>query len=147
MGFKKGASPKDVAVTVPAPWKSDGEYTFFFTRKPSREAVNANREFFGMSSEERTEEERKALVRAVAALSTREPEGFDDFPAADGDTSLAERFVAYFDDESEPDFQKILLAAWNHYIVEGSPRAYFKSGQDRSAGSGQPSGVPVEVTP
>jgi hypothetical protein len=156
MGFRKGASPKEVAVTVPAPWKGDGEFTFYFARRPSNEALQTSDRLIGLLGDERREERRKALVQVVAELSTREPEGFDDFPRETeahrnavtfGTNPLGERIVEYFDDPEEPDLERIIAAAWNFYIVEASPRAYLKSGANFGAGGSQPSGVSDEAAP
>lgn len=153
MGFKKGGNPSDVAVSVPQPWGGADTYTFFFAKRAPREAMEAGEAYFAATGEERAEERRQAIVKAVAALSTRDPDGFDDFPRetvavveSERGPTLTQRMTAYFDDPGEPDLERIVTAAWNFYLLEASPRAYFKSPEDSGAGSGQPSGVSSEAS-
>jgi hypothetical protein len=100
------------------------------------------------------------IIAERSALLAREeqPKGFD-ADAARADIAEAEsrllrwrqiplvdRFVEYFDDDSQPELERIVTAAWNRYWQEAVPLAYLKSPEDSRARDGQLSRVSRETT-
>lgn len=138
MGFTKSSNPPEVAIAVTHPWHPGDEYVFHLMKRLDEQAQGRQDEYFALKGDERAEEVRRRRTRALAAMCTREPEGFDDLPR-DG-RPLPDRIVEYFDDPAQPELERIVAAVWNRYWQEAVPAAYLKSFQDRGAGGGQSTG-------
>lgn len=157
MGFTKERALRepDIPVVAEHPRYEGEQYIFYFSRRLSPSALEARDSLWALSAEERAGPAYlPALCAAAAALASREPEGFDDFPRlTDEDRSagmvniepLAQRFVKYFNDPDQPELEAILLAAWNAYWEGARPWARLKSLQDSLPGGGDVSGVSAEA--
>jgi hypothetical protein len=149
MGFTKERArvEPDIAVVAAHPRYEGEQYIFYFSRRLSPTALEARNRLWGMSADEREGPAfLPALCAAAAALASREPSGFDDFPEG-AERPLAERFVEYFNDPDQPELEAILLAAWNAYWEGARPWARLKSLQDSLSGGSQLQGVPGEAAP
>lgn len=145
MGFRKSTNETEVAVVVTHKWHPGDEFTFYFPKVLPQAAIEAEGRFLGLKEDAREEEYRQLLIETVAAMVTRDPIGFDDFPTSDA--PLADRFIAYFDDPSQPELQSILLSVWREYRAGAIPFAYLKSIQRDGEGSRDVSRVPAQASP
>lgn len=139
MGFNKSNNSKSIAVMVEHPWYPDGKFVFHLAKRLSEDALHAQALFVGLDEKDRSDEHRDALIRVVARMSEKEPEGFEDFPrsapvAASND--LAFRMINYFDDPEHPELERILVSVWRTYWSAAVPQAYLKSVQSDSPGTG-----------
>lgn len=132
MGFSKKNNAPEIAIVAHHRWHPAAEFIFHFPKRMPQPALDADARFAGLKDEEREREGRRALVETVAQMVSREPEGFDDFPVG-GERLLAERFSEYFDDESQPELEAILLYVWGAYRAAALPVAYLKSSPDSGA--------------
>ncbi len=142
MGFNKDKNEPDIAIEVRHPWHPGDVYTFYFPKKLPQLALDAEAKFLGLKEGERSDEYRKELINTVAAMVTREPEGFDHFPtdevlpAGQSPRSLSIRMRDYFDDPNHPELESILVGVWRAYRASAVPSAYLKSLPADSKGDG-----------
>ncbi len=139
MGFIKSTNEPDITIVVTHPWHEGDVYSFTFPKRLPQAAVDAEKRFLGLKDEARPDESRRALIETLAEMVTREPEGFDDFPSSATEVdapmgeSLARRFVEYFDDYSQPEFESILVSVWRAYRASAVPDAFPSRIQDSGA--------------
>lgn len=141
MGFTKTDYAPEIAIEVRHQWHPDVTFTFHFPKVLPQAAVEAEREFLGLSDAEREAESRHALINIIAQMLVREPEGFDDFPSSSAlptslvARSLPERVRTYFNDTEKPELEAILVSVWRAYRAAAISSAYLKSIQNNGARS------------
>lgn len=124
MGFSKELLQRELTVVIEHPLY-DGSFAFYLRAQLDARTRDAQSRLFGLTDEEREEEMRRAAVELLAALATREPDGFDDFPR--DDRALRERMIEYFGDRDMEPFVSAVLA---QYWQAALPRAYLRRSQN-----------------
>jgi len=133
MSFSKANYAPEIAIAVSHAWHPGEVFTFYLPKVLPQAALDAEAAWIGVPSDERGEASRVALIQTVAAMLTREPEGFDDFPGDKVMESgvharpLRERVVDYFNDPTKPELEAILVSVWRAYREASVPSAYLKS--------------------
>lgn len=134
MGFSKETYEPDVAYGVAHPYYPGEEFTFYVLKEIPQSALDLEKEFFGLTDETRGEQSAKLLTRMVAAITTRPPENFKDFPM--DERPLSERFFEYFFDPAKLELESFITRVWRAHRLATLDPAYLKSVQDNGAGSG-----------
>jgi hypothetical protein len=152
VGFTKKENPPEISIEVRHPWHPGSVFIFHFPKKLHQLALDAEQRFLGLTDDARPDEHRKAIIDTIAEMVIREPEGFDDFPdvnhvvkPGDGKRPLAPRMREYFDDDSQPELETIIVSAWRAYRAAAVPTAYVKSLQSDGEGAGHVSGLPQKT--
>ncbi len=136
MGWTKRDLTREIIITVEHPLY-DGEFTFYLDAGLPPAARRASVQLFGLPDADRDREGYRLAVEMLAALATREPGGFNDFPA--DERPLADRMREYFADER---MEAFVSAALNQYWSVALPRAYLR----RAANGHQADVVPLQET-
>jgi hypothetical protein len=145
MLFSKKDRTPDVAIQVNHKWYEGNPFVFYFHKKLPQSALDAEKGFLGIKESERDETSRASLIKLVANMVTKEPDGFSDFPR--DDRPLAERFIGYFDAPDVPEFEAVIVTAWRAYKVAALPEGFPQSVQNNgSPASGLP-GATGEAPP
>jgi hypothetical protein len=147
MGFDKKTYEHEIQIAVTHQWHPGKEFVFTFPKTLPQPALDAEKAFLGVEEKEREALSRILLIKTVAAMVTREPEGFDNFPPSAVKNDLAERFIVYFDDPSQPELEAITTSAFSGYKAAARPVAYLKSLQSDGARDDQPSGATKKASP
>lgn len=154
MSFSKTDYSPEIIISVTHPWYPSETFLFFFPKRLSQAAIDADAAVFSLRDNERPAAARLAVINVVAEMCVREPEGFADFPT---DAIMPEKLIArglpqrvreYFDDPSKPELEAIILGAWRAYRASALPSAYLKSLQNNGARGGRvseptPGGAPT----
>lgn len=151
MGFSKENYEPEISIEVTHPWHPGDKYIFHLPKTMPQAATDAEATFLGLTDEARPDEHRLHLIATLAEMVTREPEGFDDFPmdnalpAGQHARSLSIRMRDYFDDESKPELESILVGVWRMYRASALPAAHIKSFQNNGARSSDVSALPAKA--
>jgi hypothetical protein len=158
VGFNKKEYEPNIPIVVNHPWHPSTDFKFFFAKRLSQSALDAETKYLGMKDEERPEAYREALIDLVIKMMSSPPEGFDDlvipvgfssehgFPSETAQRQAAEQAMrVYFDDPAYPELETILVSAWKGYRVAALPTSFPQSVRSSEQADDSASGATSET--